>query len=413
MRPIRAVFICQYYPPEQAPIGVMIRELAGDMVKNGHQVTVVTGFPNHPAGIIFPGYSRRLVSVSWDGGVKLIRCFLHISPRKTIFGRLLNFASFGITSFLAVLFLEKPDLMLVVSPPLSNGLTAMMLKGLKGCRYIFNVQDIYPDAAVSGGVVKHRGLIGLLTKLEMAIYQRSHKVTVISEGFKENLILKGIDPAKIDIIYNWIDASEIGPQPRENDFSLKQGLAGKFVVLYSGTIGVISGAEIIIECALRLNHHPDILFLLVGEGVVKERIRKAASQKGLNNIQFLPFQPREILSEVLSSADITMVTLGKNKGKSSVPSKILGYMAAAKPVLASLDLDSDTARLIDRAQCGICVSAEDADSLSAAISSMYDDPVRIGKLGQNGREYLLKYCERKSATAQYRKLMEECVNRKT
>jgi len=413
MRPIRAVFICQYYPPEQAPIGVMLKELAADLAKNGHQLTVVTGFPNHPSGKIFPGFKRKLFDITRQDGVKVIRCWLHVSKNKTVFSRFLNFISFGISSFMAVLFFEKPDLLLVVSPPLSNGIIAMLLRDLKRCQYIFNVQDIYPDAAVNAGVVKNPGMIGFLRKLELLIYEKSLKVTVISEGFKKNLIHKGAESQKIDIINNWIDSSEIIPKPKENIFARQQGLTGKFVVLYSGTIGVISGAEIMIECAQRLSHHPDILFLMVGEGVVKERIRSAASQKGLNNIQFLPFQPREILSEVLSSADITMVTMGKNKGKSSVPSKILGYMAAAKPVLASLDLDSDTARLIDRAQCGICVPAEDAAGLSAAISSLYDDPVRIGKLGRNGREYLLKYCERKSATAQYQKLMEECVKRKT
>jgi len=410
---LKAVFICQYYPPEQAPIGVMLKELAEDMVKNGHRATVVTGFPNHPSGKLFPGFKRKPFGITWQGGVRIIRCWLWLSSSKTTFSRLLNFISFGITSFLAVLLFEKPDLIMAVSPPLSNGIVAMMLKGLKRCRYIFNVQDIYPDAAMNVGVIKHRGVIGLFKKLEMAIYRKARKVTVISEGFKENLILKGLDPEKIDIIYNWIDSAEIVPKPKDNAFALEQGLTGKFVVLYSGTIGVISGAEIMLECAQSLNLYSDILFLMVGEGVVKDRIKTAAGQKDLKNIMLLPFQPREILSEVLSSADLAVLTLQKNRGQSSVPSKLLGYLAAARPVAASLDADSDTARFINRARCGICVPAEDAAGLTAAILSLYNDPARRASLGQNGREFLLQYCDRESATAQYQKLMEECVNRKT
>lgn len=411
-KPLKAVFICQYYPPEQAPIGVMLRELSRDLAENGHQVTVVTGFPNHPSGRVFPGFKRRLFSTSREGGVKVIRCWLHVSPSKTVFRRLLNFISFGISSFLAVLFFEKPDLILAVSPPLSNGITAMLLKGIKNCRYIFNVQDIYPDAAVNAGVVRDSLLIGFFQKLEKAIYRKARKVTVISEGFKENLIRKGVSSGKVEIIYNWIDASEIVPQPRENEFALKQGLKGKFVVLYSGTIGIISGAEIILECAQKLKNSPDIVFLMVGEGVVKDRIQIAAAQRGLDNIRMLPFQPREILSQVLSSANLAVLTLQKNRGKSSVPSKVLGYMAAARPVAASLDQDSDTARFLERAGCGICVPAEDAKALTEAILNLYHDPNRRLKLGQNGREFLLKYGERKVGTAQYQELMEECVNQK-
>jgi colanic acid biosynthesis glycosyl transferase WcaI len=407
MEPINAVIICQYYPPEQAPIGVMLRELSSDLVRAGHRVTVVTGFPNHPAGKIFPGFKRKLFAAERQDGVRVVRCWLYLSPKKTVFHRMLNFISFGITSFLAVLFFERPDLILSVSPPLSNGVTAMALKVLKQCHYIFNVQDIYPDAAVNAGVMKDSFLAGLFRKLELLIYKRARKVTVISEGFKQNLVKKGVSSGKVEIIYNWIDSSEIVPQPRDNDFSQKHGLNGKFVVLYSGTIGLISGAEIMLECSQSLKDHPDIVFLMVGEGAVKDRIRDAALKRGLDNIRMLPFQPREILSQVLSSADLAVVTLQKNRGQSSVPSKLLGYLAAARPVAASLDADSDTARFINRAGCGLCVPAEDAKALTETILALYQDPARRLKLGQKGRHFLLKHCDRKAATAKYRELMEK------
>lgn len=407
MKPISVVIICQYYPPEQAPIGVMLRELSSDLARAGHLVTVVTGFPNHPAGKIFPGFKRKLFATERQDGVKVTRCWLYLSSKKTVFNRLLNFISFGITSFLAVLFFEKPDLILSVSPPLSNGVAAMALAGLKQCHYIFNVQDIYPDAAVNAGVMKGSFLIGMFRKLEKVIYKKARKITVISEGFRQNLAWKGVPSGKIEIIYNWIDASEIVPRPRDNDFSRKHMLNGKFVVLYSGTIGLISGAEIILSCAQRLKGRSDIIFLLVGEGVVKDRIKVQAEELGLTNIKMLPFQSREILSQVLSSADLAVVTIQKGRGLSSVPSKVLGYMAAARPVAASLDKNSDTARFIERAGCGVCVPAEDAKALTEAIRELCQDPAQRLKLGQKGRHFLLKHCDRRAATLKYRELIEK------
>jgi colanic acid biosynthesis glycosyl transferase WcaI len=299
----------------------------------------------------------------------------------------------------------------MVSPPLSNGLIALLLHRLKGLRFVFNVQDLYPDAALSAGVIRNGLLIKILKKIELAVYRGAERVAVISGGFKENLIAKGVSDAKITIISNWLDTREIVPVPRNNEFARTHGLTDKFVVLYSGTIGMISGAEIIIECAQKLKTHGDILFLFVGEGVVKEAISKKAESIGLCNIRFLASQPREILSQVQSSADVSIVTLSKGKGKTSVPSKVLGYMAAARPVIASVDPESDTRRMIESAGCGICVDPEDVQGLSMAIESLYHDREKARLLGRRGREFLVSHYDRKVITSQYENLFSECSSR--
>jgi colanic acid biosynthesis glycosyl transferase WcaI len=406
---MKIVFICQWYPPEYAPIGVMFHELARDLSACGHIITVITGFPNHPAGVLFNGYNKKLFTDEIIDGVKVTRCYLYTSPRKNIFHRALNYITFSVTSFVAVLRLEKQDLLFIVSPPLSNGMISILLKKLKGLKFVFNVQDIYPDAAIESGIARNPLLIRIVKCLELCTYRSATRISVISEGFKENLARKGVPGSKISVVSNWLDSQEIKPMPKDNRFSRSYGLTEKFVVLYSGTIGIVSGAEILLECAAQLESTQDILFLFVGEGVIKDKIIEAARERQLGNVLFLPFQPRDILSEVQSTSDVSIVTMGKGKGRFSVPSKILGYMASARPVIASVDTDSDTKRIIEKSNCGICVDAEDAEGLKRAILDLYHDRRKAQELGRNGRDFMKKHCDRKEVTAQYQSLFISCV----
>lgn len=405
---MKIVIICQWYPPEYAPIGVMLQELSRDLAAKGHEITVITGYPNHPLGVLFEGYQKRLFSEEWDGAVRIIRCWLYTSPKRSNVRRGLNYLSFALLSLLAALRLKKQDMLFMVSPPLSNGLIAILLKKLKGLNFVFNVQDIYPDAGIAAGIIRNPLLIRALSKLELLTYRMSEAVAVISVGFRKNLTDKGIAPQKVHVLSNWIDAVEIAPTSKDNPFARKHGLAGKFVVLYSGTIGLISGAGILLDCAERLQWASDIVFLLVGEGGAKDAIMAGAKERRLKNLLFLPFQPRQILSQVQSSADISVVTLFKGRGSSSVPSKVLGYMAVARPVVASVDPDSDTAQLVARAECGICVAAEDAEQLTAAILALYGDREKSLQLGYNGRAFLMANCSRQKMTAQYEELFLAC-----
>jgi len=406
---MRIVIICQWFLPEFAPIGVILNELAQDLIARGHEVTIVTGFPNHPDGIVFNGYKKKLFSTEFIDGVKVVRCYLYTSPKKTFLRRLLNYISFAVTSFLATLKLKNQDILFVVSPPLSNGLIALALNKLKTLPYIFNVQDIYPDAAISTGVITNKSAIRLLKKIEKFVYNNSNGISVISPNFKVNLCNKGVPQDKVSVIYNWIDTNEIVPLSKDNGFSFKHGLKDRFVVLYSGTIGLISGAEIILECAKKLITHKDIVFLFVGEGVVKDGLQKQVQKFKLPNVKFLSFQPRKTLSQVQSSSDVSIVSLARGTGVTSVPSKVLGYMAAARPVIASVDSDSDTHVLIENAQCGICVGPGDSDALVQSILSFYYDRNKAKSMGENGRKFLIDNFHRTRITSQYEKLFTENV----
>lgn len=405
---MRIAAICQYSPPEVAPIGVMLAELCNDLAQQGHHTTVFTAFPNHPAGRLFPGFRLSFPGSSERHGRQraVWRSWIHISPSKSIPSRLFNYASFSILTTLACLF-RRHDVYLIVSPPISNFLICMALRAA-GRRCVLNIQDIYPDAAIATGILRNKFIIRLLSIFEQLGYRSASMVVVISPGFAANLIAKGVPRQKIAIIPNWIDQSEIQPMERDNCFARSLGLVGHFTVLYSGTIGLVSGAEILLEVAKDLAEDPGITILLVGDGVAKQRIEQSAAAQQLRNLLFVPFQPRATLNEVLASANVGLVTLRPGHGRNSVPSKILGYLAAARAVIASVDHDSDTARFVADAKCGMCVPPGDPHALADAIRRLRANSEQADHMGALGRRYLDTHLRRDIITSRYSRLL--CQN---
>jgi colanic acid biosynthesis glycosyl transferase WcaI len=398
---MRIGIVCQYFPPEVAPIGVMVSELAQDLTVVGHEVTIFTGFPNHPRGEVFTGYHCQLRGQAERlmDGVTVRRNWLYITSSKSFFPRVLNYASFALSTLVSTIY-RRQDVYLIISPPLSNFFIGVLLR-LLGRRYVLNVQDIYPDAAVAAGVLRNPLLIDILKRIERIAYRMADTITVISKGFRSNLIAKEVPDDKLMIISNWINLDEIQPQPKINSFSVSHGIHDRFVVLYSGTIGLVSGAEIMTEVAHLLKDEAAIALMIVGEGIVKLRLQDEAKARKLNNIWFLPFQPRELLPELLSSASVGIVTLKPGHGGNSVPSKILGYLAAGRPVIASVDPASDTWAFVEEADCGICVPPGDEPALADAILQMSRNPELCRRLGQNGRTFLEKNLSRTAVTKLY------------
>jgi colanic acid biosynthesis glycosyl transferase WcaI len=253
------------------------------------------------------------------------------------------------------------------------------------------------------GYLKNPALIRAARKLENLIYRRSDKIGVLSEGFQRTLIKeKGVALEKVAVIPVWLDVRDIVPMQRDNPWRREMEIESeKFVVLYAGTIGLVSGAEVVVEAARLLRSRRDILLLLVGEGQAKDRVEAMAREFGLNNIRFLPFQPRERLSESQATADVSLVTLAPGRGKTSVPSKVLGYMAAARPVVAAVDKDCDTAELIRTSGCGLVVSPDQGDELAEAILHFYGNPKERVTCGRAGHRHFLHHFERQAVLKRY------------
>jgi colanic acid biosynthesis glycosyl transferase WcaI len=218
-----------------------------------------------------------------------------------------------------------------------------------------------------------------------------------------------VPEGKLSLIYDWVDTELIQPMPRENSFSREHGLIEPFVVLYAGNIGLSQGLENLLTTAEKLSGDPDIRFVLVGDGTGRERLEKETIKRGLNNLQFIPFQPRVRLPEVLASADVSLVILRKGIGSGSLPSKSFSILASGRPLLASVDTESDMVRLVERSQGGICVPPEDPEALAQAIMTLKANPLQRERFGINGRAYALKFHSPQSAAEQFEELLRKAI----
>jgi len=406
---MRILLVSEFFPPERGPTGHMFYELGADLAQRGHQITVITGFPNHPYGEIFGGYRKRLWQVENIKGMRVIRVWLFTSPNRRTLSRIMTFLTFTITSSLAILLAGRQNIMFAVLQPLSVGLIYPIFGMLTKTKVVFNLQDLHPDAAIDAGLVSNRLFIKVLRTAEVWSYRLADHICAICNVFREHVISKGISPSKVSVIYNWIDVDEIRPLPRVNKFRSRIGLASDdFVVLYAGNIGYSSGADIILKVAKCLQRRAEIKFLFIGEGPAKDKLQKFSRKEDLSNVLFFPFQPRDAVPFVQATSDVSLVIMQPGWAKKSVgfSSKVLAYMAAARPVVASVDLDSEMAQLVKEAQCGLVTPAGDAQALASGISSLFESPDLRATLGANGRKYVERHFSRPVITEKHLSLFQ-------
>jgi colanic acid biosynthesis glycosyl transferase WcaI len=363
--------------------------LADEFVAKGHHVTVLTSVPHYDVDRAWGEYSGKLIYKERFGSMQIYRISTRAASNKaSVVQRLLNYASFSALSLYQGALLPKHDIILVPSPPLSNGVIAEFISLLRGTPFVYNVQDIWPDVAVRAGVLKNRIIIQMLKKMERFVYERAAGITVISDGFKRNLQEKGVPDKKISVIPNFIDIDFVTPQPKDNLFSQKFKLANRFVVLFAGNMGFSQGLETVIDTARLLKDVPDIQFLMVGNGAGRSKAETYLKNLALENVRFLPFQPHEDLPSMYGAADLCLIPLRRGFTNDSVPCKLFTIMAAGKPAVAAVDRESDTWRLLERAKCGLCVEPEAPQSIADAILYYFRNPMAVSEAGENARRFV-------------------------
>jgi colanic acid biosynthesis glycosyl transferase WcaI len=306
-------------------------------------------------------------------------------------------------------FLKRFDLALVANPALWVGLPFATIVALRRKPSIIFVHDVYPDVGVKLGVLRHRPVIAAVGGLERFCLKRSTLVRISSNSFKPQLNALGVPDSKMMLVYDWVDTELIHPLPKDNGFARENGLDRRFVVLYAGNIGLSQGLENILAAAEQLMNHKDLLFLFVGDGAGREALVVHARKKKLQNVKFLPFQPRPRLPEVLASADISIVSLRRGIGTESLPSKTFSILASGRPVIACVDENSETSNLIQMADAGICVPPENLPDLIRAILKLKGDEELRSRMGYNGRRWAQSRHSPDSAAEQFERLMEMAI----
>jgi colanic acid biosynthesis glycosyl transferase WcaI len=404
----RILITTQVYPPETHPTALMVRELAEYLAAREWDVTVCAGLPHHPRGRLPEGWRRRPWRRSMESGVELIRVGHLVHPSRTIPVRAAVYVSQAASTALAAFASRKADVVLVYGPPLVGPCLGAPVAARHRAKLATVIYDIYPDVAVETGKVRNPLVIGAARIAERFHYRASDRIVVLSEGFERQLVAKGVSGEKIAVVPVWLDPDEIRPMSRDNAWRTEQEIPlDRFVVLYAGTIGVVSGATIVADAASLLRDRPDILFLFVGEGEEKPKVEASARELGLSNMRFLPFQPRDRLREVQAAADAGLVTLAPGRGRTSVPSKVLGYMAAGRPVIAAADADSDTAAEIEAADCGIVSPPGSASVLAEVVRRAADAPAWRESAGARARARFEATYARDMVLERYRRMLEE------
>ncbi len=403
------------YHPEPIGIAPLMTELAEGLVERGHEVRVITGMPNYPQRQIYDGYRGKLYVTEQKNGVTIQRSYLRIKSKPNLIDRLLLELSFVFTSLPQALKGQRPDVILLTVPPLLVCLPAILLGWLYNCPVVLNVQDILPEAAVRVGLIKNKLIIRAFETLEKFAYRTAHTISVIADGFVDNLLQKGVPANKIACIPNWVNLNFIRPLSKQNNsWKSAHQLDNKFVVLYSGNIALTQGLETVVEAAVRLRHIKDIAFVIAGESKALERLQQHCLSCGADNVLLVPLQPREKLPQMLAAADVGLIVQKSNVISFNMPSKIPLLLASGRPIIGSVPAAGTAAKAIQQSGGGLVVEPESPESLADAVQQLYANPALAAQLGDKGRKFAVKNYAFEQALDSYEKLFADVVaNRAT
>lgn len=407
---MRITFLCQYFPPEMGAPSARTFEHARHWASLGHDVTVVTGFPNHPTGVIRPEYRGYFVKRENVEGIGLLRTWVYVVANKGFTKRVLNFLSFFFSSLiLGAMLTKRPDVVVGTSPQFFCAVAAYCLSVIKRAPFVFEVRDIWPQSAVELGALKNRLLIRLLEAIENYLYRRAALIIPVAESSRQYLIGKGVPAEKIVVVPNGIDAKYLASaQTAPEALREELGLAGKFIVSYIGTHGMSHALEITLRAAKELECDQAIHFLFVGEGAEKEKLKQFASELKLSNVTFINEQPRERLLSFYRASDVSVVPLKRLPiFKKVLPSKLFELMGAGCPVICGVE--GEAAALVTAAEAGLCVEPENMGALIEAITRLRGDRELRARMSENGRAFVTARYLRSTLAEKYLNALETAL----
>lgn len=391
MRP-STLLVHQAFVSKDEPGGTRHFELARRLVTLGHRFTVVASDVSyHTGGRIVA--KPRLVTESCEDGVRILRAYTYAGVHRSYFSRVISFLSFMTTSVIAGAAVARPDVVMGTSPPIFQAISAWMLAELHGCPFMLEIRDLWPEFAIDIGLLKNRTLIRLARRVERFLYRHADHLLVNSPAYRDYLLKRGIEPAKISFISNGVDPAMFDPLGRGDSIRARYNLAKKFVATYAGAIGMANDIDTLVKAADFLKSRTDIHILIVGDGKERKRLEDWSRQLRLDNITFAGSYPKNQISEVFAASDACVALLKDiPMFTTTYPNKVFDYMAAGRPTV--LAIDGVIRQVIEAAGGGVFVPPGDARLLADTIAGLADNPYEVSAMGKAARAYVVQHFNR-------------------
>lgn len=408
---LKLLVLCPHFDPDTAPTGAVMSRIVEELGALGHEVHVVTSLPWYREHRVDEAWSTvrwrdRTATTGWG---TIARLDPHAGgDKRNLVRRAVGFIGFSVVSIVAGVLAgrrgRRVDAVIAMSPPLTLGVAGRLVAWIRRAPLIFNIQDVFPDAAVETGAITNRWVIGAARALEKVSYLSSSRVTVLSQDLADNVVSKiGASKAtRVVVIPNFVDTERIVPLDAATDYRRELGLTDRPVVMYAGNIGYSQSLEMLVAAA---RARPDVDFVINGTGSARSDLERSA--RGLTNLIFGDFQPPERLSEVLATGDIHVVPLRRGLGRVSVPSKTYSIMAAGRPIVAAVDAGTEVTRLVDGARSGLVVPPDETESFIAAIDRLVSDRDVRCDMGQRARAFVESQASPRAVAERYANLVHE------
>ena len=404
-RPLRLIVLCPHFAPDIAPTGVVMTRIVDELARRGHELHVITALPWYREHRVEPGYETRWWSeerTTW-GTITRVNPFPGKS-KSNIFRRAIGFVLFSVLVGIRGLRAggKGPvDGVLAMSPPLTLGVTGWLVRVVRGGRLVFNIQDVFPDAAIETGAISNPVVISVARWLEKFSYRRSDAVVLLSDDLATNVRSKlgRRDQHRVRVIPNFVDTDAIRPASRNNSYRSDLEIGDDPVVMYAGNVGYSQSLDLLIEAAKTM---PEVIFVINGDGSARSSLEERA--RGLRNVRFVDYQPIERLNEVLAAADVHVVPLRKGLAKVSVPSKSYSVLAAGRALLAAIDPGTEIPRVLAESGGGISVAPDDPSAFVDALREMLADRDRLSAMGRGGREWVERHVSPSGVASAYESL---------
>ncbi len=381
----RILLLTQWFDPEPTFKGLIF---ARELVQRGFDVEVITGFPNYPGGNLYPGYKMKIIQREIIDGVHVTRVPLFPSHDSSAIGRIINYITFSASAlFYGLFWAKKPCVIYAYHPPLTVGVAAVLIRLIRRVPLVYDIQDMWPDTLRATGMIKNEWALRVVSAVCLWVYRNVDQIVVLSPGFKQLLVQRGVSGRKIDVIYNWCDEKSLKLPAGNMPLSFPD--EDKFRIMFAGNMGKAQALDAVLDAALLLMRRNinEIVFVFVGDGIDVDRLKTIAKEKCLTNTLFLPSVPMIEVGDMLNAADALLVHLRKDPlFEITIPSKTQAYMSVGRPVLMAVS--GDAADLVRESGCGVIAISEDPESIvHAAIKLLNTTPTMRNMMSVQGRKF--------------------------